>query len=140
MEVEKGVFLNGKEQVIEMMKYLDNDEKKRLLNHIRTKNPSMASELSERAVSFKNLFTLSNNEIKLIAAHFNPTVLGVAIRGCPINFQRKVLSSIERTQAESAYQAMTAHLSNELESNKKAQARVLEIALFLNRKKYINLN
>ena len=59
----QGTYINGKGQVIDILRLLSPQEKARILNHINSKNPTMARELAERCVSFANVEALGDNDV-----------------------------------------------------------------------------
>lgn len=140
MEEQKGgTFINGKEQVIEILRLLSPEEKAKLLSNIGHRNPAMARELSEKCLSFDNLKQLSDAELKRVMSAINPKIIGVALKGCDIEFQRRTLAVISRDLAEEAFEVLTASLANERSTVPRAQDKLLSMALELNRKGQINL-
>ena len=136
---KEGIFINGKAQAIEILKMLNKDEKTRLLKQIRLRNPNIADELSEKSYSLKNLFDLSDHELRLIGQYTDQNVLGVVLKACPINFQRRILSLIDRSKAEVAYRILTTQLSNERASIEKAQARIMSVVVALTKRGQIEI-
>ena len=52
----KGIFINGKQQMIELLQFISGPEKERLLENITKINPVMAKELMVNSLSFDNIF------------------------------------------------------------------------------------
>ena len=51
------VFINGKEQVVDLLKALPTEERDRLLANMRIKNPALTNELARLATSFEKVST-----------------------------------------------------------------------------------
>src|SRR5690606_15348838 len=108
----QGIFINGKEQIIELLQFLPDDEKKKLLGNIKARNASMAKELSEKSLSFTNILNLDEDSIRKVFSGCSPAIIGLALSLVNRNFQRKVLSVIPRESAETAFQIMGRDLSS----------------------------
>ncbi len=137
--LENGIFLNGKAQAIEILRMLDPEEKQTLLNNMKMRNPEMTMELSEKSLSFKNVQILSDHELAMLCNRVEATIMGVALKESNPQFQRRVLSLMDREYAEQAYSALMARLRNEKSSSFKAQERVTGIAIQLSKRHLINL-
>ena len=86
---EKGIFINGKQQIIEMLQFMENDDKQKLLENIKQRNAPMAKELSEKSLSFKDLFRLSSGHIRTIFEKSNPAIIGLALYPLTVSLQKK---------------------------------------------------
>ena len=76
---EGGIFINGKKQIIDMLQFMNEDERKKLLGNIKNRNAPMARELSEQSLSFRDLFQLDDSVTRRILQHINPTIIGLAL-------------------------------------------------------------
>lgn len=137
---QRGVFLNGKAQIIEMLQLMSKQEKDRILSNIKMRNPSLADELMERSFSFSSLENLRENDMYLITKNVQPQILGVALKNQKSELQRRILSIAPRDYAEEAYQTMTKSISNEKELVKRAQNKIIAILIDLSKKNIINLS
>ncbi len=135
-----GVFLNGKAQIIEMLQYMGREEKQRLLNNIRLKNPALANELMERSFSFSHIENLYTDDLMTLIDHIDAQIFGVALKGQKASFQRKVLQAAPRGYAEKAFNVMNTKISNEREIVKKAQNKIINTLIGLSKKGSINLS
>lgn len=136
---QNNIFINGRQQIIEMLQFMDEKEKQKLLANIKQRNAIMARELSEQSFSFKNLFQLSNENINKIFSRVNHAIIGLALHPLPIDLQRKALGAIERSLAEQAYSIMSQDLSHKKSEIKRAQEKIIQTAIQLSRQKYISL-
>lgn len=125
---ENGIFINGKAQIIEMLQLMTPQEKNKILGHIKLKNPGLASELEEKSFSFKDLFNLKAEHLKMIFEITNPPILGIGIRSLPNDLQRKILSLVPRQYAEIAFTWMTKSLSDEGRDIGRAQEKIMNNA------------
>lgn len=124
---DKSYYVNGRGQIIEMLKLLTFSERNRILAHIKLKNPSLAVELAEDSLGFDNLTDLKNDSWRILLNSLNPQVLGVAIKSLDKTSQRKILSlAPDRHFAETAYNAMLMKLPQERHDIGRAQSRVIQ--------------
>ncbi|MCT4642632.1 MAG: hypothetical protein N4A33_10095 [Bacteriovoracaceae bacterium] len=133
MENEKGIFINGKQQVIEMLQYMGEKEKKKLLNNIKLRNPSIAKELSEKSFSFKSLFSMNNESLRSIFNNSNPTLVGLALYNESRENQKIALSVMDRHLAEKAFYIMNQNLTSKANECSRAQKKILQYAISLSK-------
>ncbi|MCB9060307.1 MAG: hypothetical protein H6622_02160 [Halobacteriovoraceae bacterium] len=122
---QNGVFINGKAQVIEMLKYMDETEKSRILQLIRIKNPTLAEELSQEILTFESLDKIDIQLLRKVCSNIRPEILGIALNSMNQNFQRSILSKIDRNFAGEAFKTMQANLNSE--QIRRAQSKILSI-------------
>lgn len=137
---QKGYYINGKKQVIELLQHLEGDERQKLLRNIGMRNASMAKELSEQSFSFKDLLTADQESLAKIMNVTTPAIIALALYLTPRAFQRKVLSSMERTRAEQAFNVLSRDLSDKRQECLKAQNKILQNAIDLSRRGVIKLS
>ncbi len=135
---DQGVFINGRQQVIELLRHMDDSDKQTLINNIKSKNSYLARELSEESLSFKSIENLSTSNIAWLLRHFDPAIIGLALYPMPVNFQRKILSSIERTFAEKAFAIMNQDLSQKQNQCVRAQEKILNLVISMSRQGKLN--
>lgn len=139
-DANKGIFLNGKGQIIEMLQQMEGAAKEKLLKNISVRNPTMARELEERSFSFNSLVNLSNHQLRLITSNLNSQILGIALKGCHPQLQRKILSVAPREYAEEAYEILVGRFKNDQKDILRAQEKVLAVVVTLMRRKQITWN
>jgi len=139
MNSEQAVFINGRAQVIEMLQYMEDEDRNTLLKNIRIRNPILANELLEKSLVFENIGKLSDHEIRLVINYVQPSIMGVALKSVNQDLQRRVLGLAQRAFAEKAYEIMIKSIGNEMTHIRKAQNKILETMVALNNKKQINL-
>ena len=135
----EGYFINGKAQAVEILKNLNGDEKERLLKAIRAKNPSMANELSENCIAFGDITQLNQEDLNTLCRYVDAQILGIALKGVPLNFQRKVLSNLNRNLAERAYNVLTTPMANEDKVIVKAKSKILDTMIQMVRRHQIRV-
>lgn len=136
---ENGIYLNGRKQIVELLQFMSDSERRKLLGNIKNRNTVMARELSEQSLSFRDLFKLDDEFIRRILQNINPTIIGLALFLSPTEIQRKTLSLMDRVDAEEAFNIMTQNLSQKKSECQKAQNKILNTAVQLSRKNLISL-
>ena len=139
MSNAQGIFLNGRQQIIEMLQIMPEAEKEKLLYHIRLRNPSMAQELMEESLSFKAFYRLSNQDLSIVLNHCQSSIVGVALKNLDETFQRQALGVMKRDTAEKAYQVMLEKIANEDQMITRARSKMLSILVSLWKQKMITL-
>lgn len=134
---ENGVYINGKKQVIELLQSMDSTDKAKLLKNLRTRNPSLAKELTESCISFESLWDLNDECLKTVVSQIQPTILGLALSLVHVKNQRRVLSLISREMALKAFDIMQKDLTGNRNECIKAQHKILDLALSLHRNRII---
>jgi len=117
---------------------MENVDKMTLLKNIKIKNPALAKELTEYCVSFQTLWDLDDHDLKVLLNQINPAILGLAITLTNQKNQRRALSLIQREQAIKAFDVMQRDLSQNRNDCLKAQEKIVQTALNLQREKIIN--
>ena len=136
---QQGLFINGKAQVIEMLKYMRPEERETLLRNIRARNAQLAMELTENCLTFSDLDRLSDEDLYTIFSYVKPAIWGLALKTTPRNFQRRVLGLAPRDYAEQAYQILTTNLKNEDRDTKRAQQKIVSILANLMKRRQVTI-
>lgn len=136
---QNGIFINGKKQVVELLQFMSDAERKKLLYNIKMRNAVMAKELSEKSLSFRDLFQLEDHIVTRILQNINPTIIGLALFLSPIAIQRRALQLMQREDAEQAFHIMNQNLAHKKIECQKAQERILQSAIHLSRRNLINI-
>ncbi len=134
-----GVYLNGKKQVIELLKRMEGPDKATLLKNLKARNPVLAKELAESCVNFDSIWELDDNSLRSVLSHVQPTIIGLALHLTQVKNQRRALSLIERPQAMRAFEIMQKDLTANRNECQRAQQKILEFALRLHKNQIINL-
>lgn len=134
---EKGIFINGKNQVIELLQKMDAADKARLLKNLRTRNPVLAKELTESCISFESIWDLDDECLKTVVSQVQPTILGLGLSLVHVKNQRRALSLISREQAMRAFEIMQKDLTANRSECLRAQSKILELAMNLHRNRII---
>lgn len=134
---ENGIFINGKKQVIELLQKMDSADKARLLKNLRTRNPSLAKELTESCLSFESIWDLDDECLKTVVSQIQPAILGLALSLVHVKNQRRALSLISRDMALKAFDIMQKDLTSNRSECMRAQQKILELAVNLNRNRII---
>jgi flagellar motor switch protein FliG len=134
---EKGIFINGKNQVIELLQKMEAGDKAKLLKNLRQRNPSLAKELTESCISFESIWDLDDEGLKTIVSQMKPAILGLALSLVHTKNQRRALSLVSRDMALKAFEIMQKDLTSNRNECIRAQQKVLELALNLHRNRII---
>ncbi|MBT4791403.1 MAG: hypothetical protein HON90_07515 [Halobacteriovoraceae bacterium] len=138
-KTEQGIFINGKQQIIEMLQFMNEKDKQKLLGNIRQRNAVMARELSEQSFSFKSLFQISQTGLKKIFSDVNPAIVALALYPLETSLQRRALLVMERHDAEKAFSIMNQNLADKSTESKRAQDKIIQRAIQLSRQQQIDL-
>ena len=136
-KVENGIFINGKKQVIELLQKMDSGDKAKLLKNLKSRNPTLAKELTELCISFESIWDLNDACLKTVISQVQPAILGLALSLVHVKNQRRVLSLISREMALKAFDIMQKDLTGNRSECMRAQQKILELALNLHRNKII---
>ncbi len=134
---KNGIYINGRQQVVDMLRHMDQNEKARLLRGLRHRNPVLAKELSEQCFSYENVWYLSDDDLGKILGGVKPVILGLALALTSLKNQKRALSVIPREQALKAYEVMTKDLSGNRRECLRAQDKILEVAIDLSRRRIV---
>ena len=124
---EEQIFIDGKSQIVEMFRIMGEEEKIKLLRSVGLKNPALAKELLEKSLSFDHIAQLDEQEMEEVLNRISPAVLGMALKGESEEFQRQILSTIDRDYAEQAYATMAQSVPNEQKYAARARRKILDI-------------
>lgn len=134
---KSGVFINGKKQVIELLQRMDAADKAKLLKNLRVRNPSLAKELTEQCLSFESIWDLDDECLRTVVSQVKPQILGLALSLVHVKNQRRALSMISREMALKAFDIMQKDLTSNRSECLRAQQKILELAINLNRNRII---
>lgn len=132
-----GIFINGKQQVIELLQKMDASDKAKLLKNLRTRNPTLAKELTESCISFESIWDLKDECLKTVVSQVQPAILGLALSLVHVKNQRRALSMISRDMAIKAFDIMQRDLTANRSECFRAQQKILELAMSLHRNRII---
>jgi flagellar motor switch protein FliG len=133
-----GVFLNGRKQIIEMLKFMQPEERDTLLKNIQLRNPQMARELIAESISFNDLNRLKNSDLLIIFKYIQPAILGMALKTVDQGFQKRVLSLAPRPYAEQAFKVLTTPMNRQRDTER-AQEKIVAVLSTLKKKDQISL-
>ncbi|MBF0311766.1 MAG: hypothetical protein HQK52_00020 [Oligoflexia bacterium] len=123
--------LNGKKQVVDLLRILSPTEKKRILRGIKQKNPQLAQDLISEGVDIEVISELSQEQLYRLIHHLSPEILGLALKTVSKKLQQNILRLCERSYAEVAFSIMTNAYDHDETKMQQAQEKVLETALGL---------
>lgn len=136
---KEGIYINGKGQIIEMLRVMPTEEKMRLLKNLSIRNSSLARELSEESFSFESFENFKAETIQSVLSYLTPETVGIALRGSNVGFQKKILGLMDRNHAETAYKFMTGPIENALKNVERARNRILTTVMELYKKNLVKI-
>ena len=98
-----GIYINGREQALEILKMLNPEERNRILKTINIKNPGLANDLSQNCSSPNDIQNFKSEDFLVIFSNVKPEILGLALKNTSPNFQRSILKLAPRQYAETAF-------------------------------------
>lgn len=122
----KGIYIDGKNQAIDLLRNLSPEHRATILKNIGIKNPKLAEELVKKSISFEELNSLNDQKLKVVLSSFKPALVGLALKTCNPDFQKRVLTVINREQAEQVYDYMMTPTANQYENVQRAQKMIVE--------------
>ena len=135
---ENSIFINGKQQVIELVQRMDAADKAKLLKNLKMRNPTLAKELTEACISFESIWDLDEEGLKTLFSQVKPAILGLALSLTHVRNQRRALSVVSRQMALTAFEIMQKDLSSNRSECQRAQLKIVELAINLHRNKILN--
>lgn len=131
---KEDIIINGRAQVIEILKRLPEDHKNKILRSLKIKNSSLAQELSWQTLSFKSITDLKENALQTLLEYISSPVIAIALTDQSIDVQKKFLSTVSRERAKEIFQQLKTQGQSSLNA-KKAQMKIIDIATTLMQKK-----
>jgi flagellar motor switch protein FliG len=132
-----GIYINGRQQVVDLLRHMEPSDKTKLLRNLKGRNPTLAKELSEQCFSYDNLWMLDDENLSKILMATKPVVLGLALSLTSIKNQKRALGLIGRENALKAYEVMTKDLSSNRRECQRAQDKILDAAIELSRRQIV---
>lgn len=130
------IIINGRAQVIEILKKLPEEQKNKILDSVVKKNPTLGKELAWQTFAFSSIPLLSDLNLKILLEYLSATVIGLALKNQSVDLQKLLLNSLPTTKAQEVYSYMKGK-SARIEDCEKAQKKMVEVALTLLQKKVI---
>lgn len=134
---ENGIFINGKQQVLDLLRHMSGADKAKLLKNLRVRNPVLARELTESCINFESIWDLDDQALKTVLSQAQPAILGLALSLVHVKNQRRSLSLIPREMAMKAFEILQKDLSANRNECYRAQNKIMELALQLHRNRII---
>lgn len=133
------IVINGKAQVVEILKKLPEEHKNKIIQSLKGKNSSLAHELTWQTLTFDGIAQLQNEHLKSILEYISSPIVAYAILNQTVEIQKKFLTNLSRERAKEVFQLLkntTPSVSNSL----KAQNKITEISTTLIQKKILTIN
>lgn len=135
---EKGVFINGRGQVVDLLRTLQETEREKILKILKIKNPAMARDLTIQCLTFNYFIHLDQEKMNIACQYISGNVLGYALSDQNIQVQKMILNIIERKKAVEAFQIISEYRGTQTETQK-SQRKIIQIVAELIDKKVIQI-
>jgi flagellar motor switch protein FliG len=133
------IIINGRAQVVEILKRLPEDHKNKILKSLKGKNSSLAHELTWQTLTFDGLKELKEAQIKLLLDYVSSPVIAIALFDQDVEVQKRFLGNVSRERAREIFQQLKSQTPS-LINCKKAQNKITDIATTLIQKKALGLD
>lgn len=130
------IVVNGRAQVIDILKNLDESHRVNLLKNLAKKNAPLARELSLQTVSFQSFLQLSPKDLALTMEYVSDLVLSYALHRADDSSLKKVLSSLPSGRALSLFGQLKKQQVM-ISEQQRAQQKIVEIMTTLAQQKII---
>ena len=121
------IFINGRGQIVEMLKLMPREERERILKGVAARNKQLAMELGQECLSFNDLERLGDEDLAYIIERIKAPILGIALKGAKPEFQRRVLRLARREYAEEASETMLGKVMNGAKDIQRAQSKIMSL-------------
>lgn len=130
-EPKSATYLDGRKQVIDLLRYLPQDEKNKLLKNLKIKNPEVANSLIEEGISYGQVEGLSDERIQILMKYITPQLFGMALKNSSRKLIQRVLTLAERDYAEISYDILISFVDDAPKKSKMAQDKIINTAIRL---------
>ena len=128
---KSGHFINGKNQIIDMLRVMPINEKKVLIENLKRRNPKAALEFSKESISINNLINLQREHFLLLSNHINFEIMGIALKNTSLDVQKRILSLLPKNYAEECFNTLFTPVEISKSEINKAKNKVIAIAIQL---------
>ena len=105
--------------------------------HAMRLHGALAKELTESCLSFSSIWDLDDECLKTVVSQVQPAILGLALSLVHVKNQRRALSLISREMAMKAFEIMQKYLTGNRSECNRAQQKILDLAVSLQRNRII---
>ena len=133
------IVINGRAQVVEILKSLPEDHKNKILRSLKNRDSSLAHELSWQTLTFAGITQSKDAQLKALLEYISSPIIAIALKNQEAVIQKKFLTNLSRERAKEVFHQLkntSAITSNIL----KAQNKITDIATTLIQKKTISFD
>ncbi len=131
------IVINGRAQVVEILKRLPEDHKNKILKSLKNRDSSLAHELSWQTLTFEGIAKAQDIQVKALLEYISSPVIAIALKDQDVGIQKKFLTNLSRDRAKEVFQLLKSN-TTPISNVKKAQHKITEIAITLIQKKTIS--
>jgi len=134
------IIINGKAQVVDILKRLPEEQKNKILGDLKKKNPTLSKELKIQTLSFHAIIGLESRDLRVLLEYLSSPLIAISIARAEKAVQIKFLKSLDSKKAMEVYRIITSETSNYgINDIEKAQNKILDSALILSQRQIIQL-
>lgn len=131
------IVINGRAQVVEILKRLPEDHKNKILKSLKNRDSSLAHELSWQTLTFEGIAKAQDSQVKALLEYISSPVIAIALKDQDMGIQKKFLTNLSRDRAKEVFQLLKSN-TTPISNVKKAQHKITDIAITLIQKKTIS--
>lgn len=133
------IVINGRAQVVEILKKLPEDHKNKILRSLHDKNSTLAHELSWQTLSFTGICQIKDDFLKGLLEYVSSPVIAIALSDQTVETQKRFLTNLSRERAKEVFHQLKSTTVSAVNA-KKAQMKITEVATTLIQKKILSIN
>ena len=133
------IVINGRAQVVEILKRLPEEHKNKILRSLKNRDSSLANELTWQTLTFSGITQSKDFQLKSLLEYVSSQVIAIALHDQDAVIQKKFLTNISRERAKEVFQLLKTH-SPQDSNIQKAKNKILDIAITLIQKRTLNFD
>ncbi len=96
---KKGFSPGGVDALVNMLKQVDRNTEKHLLQTLKQQNPELAKEVSKKFFSFEDLMEMEDTVLKKALSEVHRNTLALALKGTDETLQEKIMRNLSNRAA-----------------------------------------
>ncbi len=135
-----GLALDGMEQVVEMLKYLNSTNSKHILDHLKNNDTAMYEQIESQLLVFEDISELSDRDVQELLKHVKSEDLMFALKGTSDELREHIFSNMSQRAADIMREDIEAMGGVKLSDVEASQRAILEVTRDLDSKGIISLD
>lgn len=134
-----GLAFDGLLRVVEMLKSLDSNISKPILDHLREKDPELFEQIDSQLLVFEDFLNLSDRDIQAVLKHVSSEDLVRSLKGASDDVRHHFFKNMSKRAADIMREDMEVMGPLKVSDVEKAQRAILEVARKLDEEGEITL-